>query len=111
MPRHLIAEDEDPYGDEATPAFGSGATSAGQTADADILASFHRSAGAGAVFANGTSPGDDNIAGAAQAFLRTAGRVFSPEDQRMLEAEAHPLGARNLPTDDELAGTHYLLGL
>jgi hypothetical protein len=26
-----------------------------------------------------------------------------------LEAEAHPMGARNLPTDDELAGTHYLL--
>ena len=47
----------------------------------------------------------------AQAFLRTAGRKYTDEEQRELEAEFHPQGARNLPTDDELEGTHYLLGL
>jgi hypothetical protein len=46
-----------------------------------------------------------------QGMLRTAGRKFTPEEQRELEAEFHPQGARNLPTDDDLEGTHYLMGL
>ena len=55
--------------------------------------------------------GNDDIAERAQAFLRTAGRKYSPQEQRELEAEFHPQGARNLPDEDDLAGTHYLLGL
>ena len=76
----------------------------------DIVAAFQRSAGAAAVMGNAPSGGDD-IADRALAFLRTAGRKYSPAEQRELEAEHHPLGARNLPTEDELSGTHYVLGL
>lgn len=100
MPRHMIAEDE---GDDAGVAQ--------EAPNADILSSFHRSGAADFMMTNQSTPGDDNIAGAAQAFLRTAGRVFSPEDQHALEQESHVLGARNMPTDDDLAGTHYLLGM
>ena len=49
----------------------------------------------------------DDIAANAQAFLRTAGRVYSAGEQRSLEEESHPLGARNLD-GLELDGTHYL---
>jgi len=49
-----------------------------------------------------------DIAGRAQAFLKTAGRHFTLAEQRELESESHVLGARNLPTEDELRGTHYL---
>lgn len=76
----------------------------------DIVAAFHRSGGAAAVMSESRG-GNDDIAARAQAFLRTAGRKYSPEEQRELEAEFHPQGARNLPDDDDLAGTHYLLGL
>jgi len=76
----------------------------------DILANFQRSGAAAAMMvgSGGSNRGNDDIAQAAQAFLRTAGRKYTPEEQRMLEAEAHPMGARNLPTDDDLAGTHYI---
>ena len=77
----------------------------------DIVAAFQRSAGAAAVMDNAPSGGSDDIADRALAFLRTAGRKYSPAEQRELEAEHHPLGARNLPTDDELQGTHYVLGM
>ena len=77
----------------------------------DIVAAFQRSAGAAAVMGNAPSGGSDDIADRALAFLRTAGRKYSPAEQRELEAEHHPLGARNLPTEDELSGTHYVLGL
>jgi len=78
----------------------------------DIVANFQRSAAAGDIYSqNSYGGGDDDIATNARAFLRTAGRKFTHEEQRMLEAEAHPLGARNLPTDEDLEGTHYLLGL
>lgn len=50
---------------------------------------------------------DNDIAAAAAAFLRTAGRVYSPAEQKALEEEAHPGGARNLASLD-LDGTHYL---
>lgn len=79
--------------------------------DDDIVAAFQRSAGAAAVMDNAPSGGSDDIADRALAFLRTAGRKYSPAEQRELEAEHHPLGARNLPTEDELSGTHYVLGL
>ena len=52
---------------------------------------------------------DDDIADRALAFLRTAGRKYSPAEQRELEAEHHPLGARNLPNREDLIGTHYVL--
>jgi hypothetical protein len=69
----------------------------------DIVAAFHRSGGA-AVMGNGPAP-----AGSTDDFVRTAGRVYSPEEQRELEAEFHPQGARNMPTPEDLAGTHYVL--
>lgn len=78
----------------------------------DIVAAFQRSGAAGAVMSeNRGGGGNDDIAAYAQAFLRTAGRKYSPQEQRELEAEFHPQGARNLPDDDDLAGTHYLMGL
>ena len=77
----------------------------------DIVAAFQRSAGAAEVMNGSGGGGSDDIAERALAFLRTAGRKYSPAEQRELEAEHHPLGARNLPTDDELSGTHYVMGL
>lgn len=80
----------------------------------DIVAQFQRSAGAAAVMGGGqSSGGTDDFASSpmVQAMLRTAGRNYSPEEQRELEAEFHPQGARNMPTNDDLAGTHYLAGL
>ena len=76
----------------------------------DIVAAFQRSAGAEAVMGSGGGDSGD-IADRALAFLRTAGRKYSPAEQRELEAEHHPLGARNLPTEEELSGTHYVLGM
>lgn len=75
----------------------------------DIVAAFQRSAGAAAVMDNAPSGGSDDIADRALAFLRTAGRKYSPAEQRELEAEHHPLGARNLPNREDLIGTHYVL--
>lgn len=40
--------------------------------------------------------------------VRTAGRNYSAAEQRELEEESHPLGARNSPTAADLAGTHYV---
>lgn len=76
----------------------------------DIVANFQRSGAADAVMAtNSGHQSNDEIAGAAQAFLRTAGRKYSEEEMRGLETESHVHGARNMPTEDDLAGTHYLL--
>ena len=75
------------------------------------MAAFQRSGAAAAVMTENRGGHDDDIARHAQAFLRTAGRKYTPEQQRELEGEFHPQGARNLPTDEDLEGTHYLLGL
>ncbi len=40
--------------------------------------------------------------------VRTAGRHFTLAEQRELEEESHPLGARNKPTAEDLRGTHYV---
>lgn len=80
----------------------------------DIVAAFQRSAGAAGVMSQQPSSSRmDDFASSplVQGFLRTAGRHFSPEEQRELEAEFHPQGARNMPTPDDLAGTHYIAGL
>lgn len=77
----------------------------------DIVAAFQRSAAADAVMSSQSTPDDFSSSPYVQSMLRTAGRKYSPEEQRVLEAESHPMGARNLPTDDDLQGTHYLLGL
>ena len=45
---------------------------------------------------------------AARRMKRTAGRRYSLDEQRALENEEHPLGARNLPTEEDLRGTHYV---
>lgn len=81
-----------------------------QQGGADIIANFHRN-GAQSVMSNKPAPDDFSGSPFVQSMLRTAGRTYTPEEQRQLEAEFHPQGARNLPTDDDLAGTHYLLGL
>ena len=87
-------------------------SSYGGGADSDILANFHRSGAAEAVMSESRGSSDDfSSSPMVQSFLRTAGRTYTAEEQRELEAEAHPQGARNLPTDEDLAGTHYLLGL
>jgi hypothetical protein len=85
--------------------------------DNDAVANFQRSAAAQDLMGGSSSGGggggmfsDDAIAANAAAMLRTAGRKFTQAEQRDLEEEAHILGARNLPNDDDLAGTHYLMG-
>jgi hypothetical protein len=64
---------------------------------ADVVASFQRSAGAlEMMHGSGPAPGSLDDFGSSpmvQSMLRTAGRKYSPEEQRMLEAENHPLGA------------------
>lgn len=82
----------------------------------DLVANFQRSAAAQDLWSGESSNSggmfsDDAIAANAQSMLRTAGRKFTQQEQRELEEEAHILGARNIPTDDDLAGTHYLMGL
>jgi hypothetical protein len=83
---------------------------------ADIVANFHRSGAADGVMQDpsyGSQGGYDDFSQSpmVQSMLRTAGRVYSPDEQRVLEAESHPLGARNMPNEDDLAGTHYVHGL
>lgn len=77
----------------------------------DIVRRFQASGG-GALAndsASGGAMSDDAIAGQARKFLaKTAGRVYSLAEQRELIEESHPGGARNKPTDDDLAGTHYV---
>lgn len=82
----------------------------------DIVANFQRSAAAADLMSSSPSRGggrfsDDDIAAHAQSMLRTAGRKFTLAEQRELEEEEHHLGARNIPNEDDLAGTHYLMGL
>lgn len=82
----------------------------------DIVANFQRSAAAQDLWSGESSNSggmfsDDAIAANAQSMLKTAGRKFTQQEQRELEEEAHILGARNLPNDDDLAGTHYLMGI
>lgn len=77
----------------------------------DIVAQFHRMGGIEAINNSGGGSGggsysDSSIAERAQGFLRTAGRMYSLAEQRELEEEAHPKGARNL-SDLDLRGTHY----
>lgn len=75
----------------------------------DIVRQFQASGGGALANSGGGSFGDDDIAGQARKFLaKTAGRVYSLAEQRELVEESHPSGARNKPTDDDLAGTHYV---
>jgi len=71
--------------------------------DSDVVRRFHASGGG---FLDEPSHSDDGIAAAAQKMLRTAGRNYTPAEQRELEDESHPKGARNLGSLD-LRGTHY----
>lgn len=76
----------------------------------DIVRQFQASGG-GCLDGTSASSGaysDDAIAAQAQRLLRTAGRNYSLAEQRELEDEFHPRGARNLPTDEDLRGTHYV---
>lgn len=77
--------------------------------DSDIVRQFQASAAAGDILHGNNSGGGgrfDDFAGAAASFLKTAGRNFTPAEQRELENEEHHLGARNLDGLD-LRGTHY----
>lgn len=85
---------------------------AGYDDGSDIVRQFQASGGGGVLGGGGPGGGggrynDDSIAGAAAAFLKTAGRNYSVAEQRAMEDEEHPLGARNLGGLD-LTGTHYL---
>jgi hypothetical protein len=107
--RTYAAVMSDDFGDNGEPTLTDYGEPAASPMGSDILAQFHRSGAAGAVMSN-ASPQDDFAASPyVQSMLRTAGRKYSPAEQRELEAEFHPQGARNLPTDDDLEGTHYLL--
>jgi hypothetical protein len=87
------------------------------SAASDIVASFQRSAGAlemmHASEGSARSGSLDDFASSpmVQGMLRTAGRKFTPQEERDLEQEEHHLGARNLPTSQDLEGTHYLMNL
>lgn len=73
-----------------------------------IVAEFQRTAGWIMESSPSNSSGDDDIANAAQSFLRTAGRVYSFGEQQELIDERAPGGAANLDGLD-LEGTHYLM--
>lgn len=90
------------------------AAPAASQADSDELVRRFHASGAGNHLLGDSSPapgqvGDEDISRRAAALIRTAGRHYSPAEQRELEAEFHPLGARNKPTDEDLEGTHYLV--
>jgi len=76
----------------------------------DVVRRFQASGGGAlAGSGGGGNYGDDDIAGQARKFLaKTAGRVYSLSEQQELVDESHPSGARNKPTPDDLAGTHYV---
>ncbi|QGJ94875.1 hypothetical protein SEA_REDWATTLEHOG_12 [Gordonia phage RedWattleHog] len=75
----------------------------------DIVAQFQREAGAH-LMSNAPEPvgGGMDFAGAAQAFLRTAGRQFSEAEQMALMNEAAIDGTPIDQSELELGGTHYL---
>lgn len=75
--------------------------------ESDVVRSFQANLGETALGqdSRGSSRFDD-IAGAAQGFLRTAGRHFSLAEQSELIREGDKGGARNLDSLN-LAGTHY----
>ena len=83
-------------------------TTASYDDGSDIVANFHRMGGIEAInnSGGGGTYSDAAIAEQAKGFLRTAGRMYSLAEQRELENESHPKGARNLDELD-LAGTHY----
>ena len=73
--------------------------------DSDIVRAFQANLADTALGAGGGG-GFDDIAGAAQGFLRTAGRNYSLAEQSELIREGDKGGARNLDSLD-LTGTHY----
>ncbi|WP_165607010.1 LysM peptidoglycan-binding domain-containing protein [Mycolicibacter kumamotonensis] len=94
-----------------------GKSPAAQSTDdhSDVVRAFHASLqaqGGGFMADSGNNSGgsysNDDIASRAASMLRTAGRHFSPAEQRELEDETHHMGARNMPTAADLAGTHYV---
>jgi hypothetical protein len=115
-PRQMQAAPPEDFGNNGMPDLasgsGGGTGASASTPYSDVLANFQRSAGAAAVMSENHGSNDDFASSPyVQSFLKTAGRKYSPEEQRELEAEFHPQGARNMPTDDDLQGTHYLMGL
>lgn len=78
-----------------------------EASGSDLVAAFQKNAG---WIMSGETPGgaqgDGDIAGAAQAFLRTAGRNYSFAEQQELIDEGRQGAASNLK-DLDLRGTHY----
>jgi hypothetical protein len=103
----------DSFGNDGDPQLTEYGEPAATPMGSDIVAQFHRSGAAQAIYQQQASSDADYFASSpyVQGMLRTAGRKFTPEEQRELEEEEHHLGARNLPTDADLVGTHYLLGM
>jgi hypothetical protein len=103
----------DSFGNDGDPQLTEYGEPAATPMGSDIVAQFHRSGAAQAIYQQQAASDADYFASSpyVQGMLRTAGRKFSLEEQRELEEEEHHLGARNLPTDADLAGTHYLMGL
>lgn len=86
-----------------------GGTHRSEAGMSDVVRRFQASGGGALASSGGGSYGDDDIAGQARKFLaKTAGRVYSLSEQQELVDESHPSGARNKPTEDDLAGTHYV---
>lgn len=106
--QHLI--DYTSYAEQHPDEMGLGRQASFDDDGSDIVAQFHRMGGIEAINNSGGSGGgsysDAAIAEQARGFLRTAGRVYSLAEQRELEEESHPSGARNLK-DLDLRGTHY----
>jgi hypothetical protein len=100
--RHpMRAEDEDPYHREASIGYST-------DDDSDVVRTFQAHLGETALGAGAGGGGGrfDDFAGAAQGFLRTAGRNYSLAEQDELVREGDRGGARNLASLD-LKGTHY----
>jgi hypothetical protein len=93
-------EDDDPYREASV-----GYSTAD---DSDVVRTFQAHLGETALGAGAGGGGGrfDDIAGAAQGFLRTAGRNYSLAEQDELIREGDKGGARNLASLD-LSGTHY----
>lgn len=104
-------DDETDHVENFTDALGRTARAADQSHRElnDVVRRFQASGGGALNGDQGGNQSDEVIAERARKFLaKTAGRVYSLAEQRELVEESHPGGARNKPTDDDLAGTHYV---
>ena len=100
-PMRAAEDEDDPYHREASVGYST-------DDDSDIVRRFQAHLGDSALGAGAGGGGGrfDDFSGAAQGFLRTAGRNYSMAEQSELIREGDKGGARNLDSLD-LSGTHY----